>query len=142
MNESERHRAREALVQALYQWDYNPSPAPELEMELLDEGYLEGAERGYFQELLRRVIDRCGELDGHLEAAMGKRRLSEVTAIERAILRLGAAELAHRPDVPRGVVINEAIELAKDYGADSSPRLVNGILGAASGSKSSGGDTK
>jgi N utilization substance protein B len=128
MSESERHRAREALVQALYQWDYNPAPAPELEMELLDEGYLEGAERGYFQELLRRVIDRCGELDGHLEPALGKRRLSEVTAIERAILRLGAAELAFRPDVPRGVVINEAIELAKAFGTTEGYRFVNGVL--------------
>ena len=57
-------------------------------------------------------------------------QLSRMPALDRAILRLGAFELAHRPDVPTAAVINEAVELAKEYSTDDSGRFVNGVLSA------------
>ncbi|MFA9461915.1 transcription antitermination factor NusB [Thiohalorhabdus methylotrophus] len=125
---NERHRAREALVQALYQWNYNPLDPRELEMEFLDAGYLEGTERGYFQHLLRKAVDRHEEIDGLIAPAIMPRRLSELTGVEQAILRAGVCELLERDDVPYRVVINEAVELAKSFGTDQGYRFVNAVL--------------
>ena len=123
-----RHRAREALVQALYQWHYNPMDPRDLEMELLDGGYLEGGERGYFQELLRKAVDRHEEIDALIAPAIMPRRISELTGVELAILRLGVCELLERPDVSYRVVIDEAVELAKSFGTEQGYRFVNAVL--------------
>jgi len=125
---SERHRAREALVQALYQWHYNPTDPRELEMELLDAGYLEGAERAYFQQLLRKAVERMEEINGLIAPAIMPRRMSELTGVEQAILRMGVCELLERSDVPYRVVINEAVELAKSFGTEQGYRFVNAVL--------------
>jgi len=125
---SQRHHAREALVKALYQWHYNPQDPRHLEMEFLDEGYLEDVERGYFQELLRKAVARMEEIDGLIAPAIMPRRMSELTGVEQAILRLAVAELLARYDVPYRVVINEAVELAKGFGTDQGYRFVNAVL--------------
>ncbi|KPV40574.1 hypothetical protein AN478_05180 [Thiohalorhabdus denitrificans] len=125
---NERHRAREALVQALYQWHYNPQDPRELEMEFLDAGYLEGAERAYFQHLLRKAVERHEEIDALIAPAIMPRRLSELTGVEQAILRAGVGELLEREDVPYRVVINEGVELAKSFGTDQGYRFVNAVL--------------
>jgi N utilization substance protein B len=125
---NERHNAREALVKALYQWHYNPQDPRHLEMEFLDEGYLEDVERGYFQELLRQAVARMEEIDGHIAPAIMPRRMSELTGVEQAILRVAVTELLERFDVPYRVVINEAVELAKGFGTDQGYRFVNAVL--------------
>jgi len=123
-----RHRAREALVQALYQWHYNPMDPRELEMEFLDAGYLDGAERAYFQQLIRKAVDRQEEIDGLIAPAVMPRRLSELTGVEMAILRLAVCELLERPDIPYRVIINEAVELAKSFGTEQGYRFVNAVV--------------
>ena len=70
------------------------------------------------------------ELDGAI-APFVDRRMDEIDAIERAALRLGAFELMHRLDVPYRVVLNEAVELAKDFGAEGGHTYVNGVLDKA-----------
>lgn len=123
-----RRRAREALVQALYQWHYNPSDPRELEMELLEGGHLEGVDRGHFQLLLRKVVERLEAIDALIEPAIGPRRISELTTVELAILRVAVCELLERPDISSRVVIDEAVELAKAFGADQGYRFVNAVL--------------
>lgn len=123
-----RHRAREALIQALYQWHYNPSDPRELELELLDGGYLEGIDRAFFQHLLRKAVDRIEEIDGLLAPAIEPRRISVLTGVELAILRAAVCELLERDDIPYRVVINEAVELAKAFGTDQGYRFVNAVL--------------
>lgn len=125
---SERHRAREALVQALYQWHYNPTDPRHLEMELIDGGYLDGADRGYFQPILRKAVERQETVDGLIAAAVMPRRLNELTGVELAILRVAVTELLERSDVPYRVVINEAVELAKAFGTEQGYRFVNAVV--------------
>lgn len=123
-----RHRAREALVQALYQWHYNPQDPRELEMEFLDAGYLDGAERAFFQQLIRKAVDRREEIDGLIAPAVMPRRLNELTGVELAILRAAVCELLERPDIPYRVTINEAVELAKSFGTEQGYRFVNAVV--------------
>ena len=127
-----RERARKLLVQALYQWqlaghDYD---------ELLDQ-YSAGAEynridQAYFAELLRLIIDDAPQLDA-LIARFSARGLEQLDAVGRAVLLLALGELKHRPDVPHKVVINEAVKLAKKYGAAQSYRFVNAVADKAVG---------
>jgi N utilization substance protein B len=123
-----RHRAREALVQALYQWHYNPIDPRDLEMEFLDAGYLDGAERAYFQQLIRKAVERHAEIDALIAPAVMPRRLTELTGVELAILRLAVCELLERSDIPYRVVINEAVELAKSFGTEQGYRFVNAVV--------------
>ena len=81
----------------------------------------------YFEELVRGVPTHLDEIDAHL-APLLDRSIEQVDLIERALLRLGAYELQHHLEVPFRVVINEAVELAKAYGAEQGHRYVNGIL--------------
>jgi len=81
----------------------------------------------YFHELLHKVPAHLDELDGHLTPLLD-RAIEDVDGVERAILRLGCYELAHRLDVPYRVVINESVKLAKTFGADQSHKYINGIL--------------
>lgn len=123
-----RHRARQALVQALYQWHYNPSAPRELDRQLLEAGYLEGVEHAFFQELLRKTIDRQEEIDNLLLPAIQPRRITQLTGVELAILRVAIGELLERPDTPYRVVIDEAVELAKAFGTEQGYRFVNAVL--------------
>ena len=84
----------------------------------------------YFAELVRGVPTRLDELDSALAPCVD-RALESVDPVERAILRLGAYELIEHPEIPYRVVINEAVELAKTFGAEKGHRYVNGVLDKA-----------
>jgi N utilization substance protein B len=84
----------------------------------------------YFAELVRGVPARLTELDAALASCVD-RALESVDPVERAILRLGAYELIEHPEIPYRVVINEAVELAKTFGAEKGHRYVNGVLDKA-----------
>ncbi len=128
MKSSKRYCARQAVVQALYQWHFNPSEVRDLELEFQEEGYLEGAERAYFQEILRKAIADLEEIDAAITEAIRPWRIHELTGVERAILRGAVCELRDRHDVPFRVVINEAVELAKSFGTEHGFRFVNAVL--------------
>ena len=81
----------------------------------------------YFQDLLRGVPTHLNELDAALSPCLD-RALASVDPVERATLRLAAYELAHHPEIPYRVVINEAVELAKVFGAEEGHKYVNGVL--------------
>ena len=80
-----------------------------------------------FEQLLRGVPTNLSQLDGELKSCLD-RSIESVDPVERAILRLGAFELTMRPELPYRVVINEAVELAKIFGAEQGHRYVNGVL--------------
>ncbi len=122
-----RRKARRAAVQALYQWQLNPQDATEIELQFRTEQEMGKVDVDYFHHLLHGVVAQCDELDDLLRPYLD-RLLEEVDPVEKAILRLSAYELAHRPDVPYRVAINEGVELAKTFGAEQSHRFVNGIL--------------
>jgi N utilization substance protein B len=84
--------------------------------------------RPYADEVVRGVSARRDELDQHIRAASTNWRLERMTRVDRTLLRIGTWELLARPDVPRAVILDEAVELAKRYGSEESGAFVNGVL--------------
>jgi N utilization substance protein B len=124
-----RSRARQRTLQALYQWQLNGQHLDEIhaiETQFLEEQDMQGVDKAYFKKLLFAISADYQALDATL-ATVIDRPLEQLTPIELAILRLGAYELL-KTNVPFRVAINEAVELAKGFGADQSHRYVNGVL--------------
>jgi N utilization substance protein B len=84
--------------------------------------------RPYADESVRGVLERREELDETIRGASDNWRIERMTRVDRNVLRLGTWELKHRVDVPRAVILDEAIELAKRYGSEESGAFVNGVL--------------
>jgi N utilization substance protein B len=122
-----RHKARRCATQALYTWQMTGQDLNDVDEEYQLEHDMSKVDVEYFKELLHQVPRHLGELDDHITPLLD-RSLQEVDPVERAILRLGTYELAYRPDVPYKVVINEAVELAKTFGAEHGHKYVNSIL--------------
>lgn len=123
--------ARRAAVQAIYQWQVGGNDVGDIERQFLAEQQdLAKGDTEYFGELLRGVPQHLDQLDAEL-APLLDRPIREVDPVERAVLRLGVYELMFKPDVPYRVVINEAVELAKLFGAEQGHRYVNGVLDKA-----------
>ena len=122
-----RSQARHYAVQAIYQWQMTGQDIRDIRSQFLTENDPAGFEGDYFDKLLSGVPAHLGELDAELTPYLD-RAIESVDPVERAILRLGAFELVHRLDVPYRVVINEAVELAKVFGAEQGHRYVNGVL--------------
>ena len=122
-----RQRARELLIKALYQWQLAGHTRAELSEQYARLPEFARIDQDYFQDLLTAVLDDSEALDA-LISRQAVRAIEQLDAVGRAILLLGLAELKHRSDVPTKVIINEAVELAKRYGAAESFRFVNAVL--------------
>ena len=122
-----RTNARKAAVQALYQWQMAGHDLSEIERQFLEEERLKDAQKSYFTELFYGVPKNLAAIDQALSEFVD-RPVDTIDPVERAILRIGVYELLHRPDMPYRVVLNESINLAKDFDADGSHKYVNGIL--------------
>lgn len=125
-----RSRARRRAAQAVYAWQVGGNPMSLVIEEFRHEQDMEVADLGYFEDLLRGVEKHCAELDAGLVPFLDREML-QVDPIERAVLRLAAYELRYRLDVPYRVVINEAIEVTKRFGAEHGHTYVNGVLDKA-----------
>ncbi|MBT3091485.1 MAG: transcription antitermination factor NusB [Candidatus Thiodiazotropha endolucinida] len=122
-----RNQARKHAVQAIYQWQIAGQDIPDIIDQFLEEQDLNSFEIPYFQDLMKGVPGHLVELDELLKPTLD-RAIESVDPVERAILRLGAYELSHKPEIPYRVVINEAVELAKVFGAEQGHKFVNGVL--------------
>ena len=114
-------------MQALYQWQLTGQEPAQIIAQFQEEQDMERADVAYFQELLQQIPARLETIDDSF-ASFLDRPLQQVDPVELAILRIGAYELAWRRDVPYRVVINEAVEIAKKFGAEQGHRFVNGVL--------------
>jgi N utilization substance protein B len=124
---NQRHKSRQLLVQALYQWQIAQAPINEIIAEFLADNDEKKFDTDYFQEVLHGVNENVAELDECLNP-FTKRPLKDLDPVELAILRLATFELVYKLEIPYRVVINEAIELAKRYGATDGHKFVNGVL--------------
>jgi N utilization substance protein B len=115
------------LVKALYQWQLAGHSVDEITAQFAALPEFERCDCAYFEQLLTIAVDDAAALD-QLIARQAVRAIEQLDAVGRAILLLGLAELKYRDDVPTKVVINEAVELAKRYGATDSFRFVNAVL--------------
>lgn len=128
---AERARARRRAMQALYQWQMTAQSALVIAEQFFEEQNMDTTDVDYFSELLTGVVRDVVQIDEGLTPLLD-RPIAQVDPIERAILRLASYELRSRLDVPFRVVLNEAIDLAKEFGAEGGHSYVNGVLDKAS----------
>jgi len=127
-----RRKARSLALQALYEIDA-VGHDPEVTLNhLLEETKLTEENVSFTQELVRGVVRYKEKLDAHIKRFAPAWPVEQIAVIDRNILRLAIFEILLDNKVPVKVAINEAVELAKDFGSDNSPRFVNGVLGAVS----------
>lgn len=130
MKVAPRHKARELALQGVYAWQLSNNDVEQIELSLATTNDMKKVDMSFFQNLLRGSVSRHEELDVQIKPFLG-RLPEELDPIEKAILRLATFELAQCMEIPYKVVINEAIELAKSYGAQDSHKFVNGVLDKA-----------
>ncbi len=143
-----RRRAREMAVQMLYQSDLGGSGWAEIFGSFDPAGYTAASERprrarisvaaersreveealGYAKDLVRGTLEHREEIDRLIRGQAEHWRLERMPAVDRNILRLAVYELLYETDVPKLVVLDEAIELAKKFGSENTGRFVNGVL--------------
>jgi N utilization substance protein B len=125
-----RHSGREAALQMIFQMEASGADA-DATIELFWRSFVDSADpdgRAYADELVRGVAAAMSDLDRHVVEASAHWRIERMTRVDRNVLRLGSWELVHRKDIPRAVVLDEAVELAKAFGTDDSGSFVNGVL--------------
>jgi len=122
-----RSRARRFALQALYQWDLSKMELADIKRQFLDEEDFSRADKEYFTELLNNIPGKLEIIDSGFSGDIG-RSVDGLDPVERATLRIAVYELMFREDVPCRVIINEAVTLAKKFGADQGHTFVNGVL--------------
>lgn len=123
----QRSKARSIAVQAVYQWQLAGQSIPEIIQQFRLQHSSKKVDLDYFQDLLRGVTNQLSRLDAALAPHLD-RSIASVDPVERAVLRIACYELADHPEIPYRVVINEAVELAKLFGAEQGHKYVNGVL--------------
>jgi N utilization substance protein B len=129
-----RHRARACALQAIYQWEFTEdSPEHIAQHFIIDHseelGDITNMDLDYFRVLVVGTLRNIDAIDAQMTPFLD-RPLSQLNPVELAALRLAIQELTAHPDVPHPVVLNEAIELAKEFGAVDGYKFVNGVLNA------------
>ena len=124
---AQRTRARRLAMQALYQWDMSDNNLSDIEAQFVEEDGFEKADADYFNELLHRIPAKLDEVEAAFEPYLD-RPVKEIDPVERAVLRMASYELMTRIDVPYKVIINEAVNLTKKFGAEQAHKYVNGVL--------------
>lgn len=134
---SNRHLGRIVALQTLYELDFRI----EVKEERLDREeilrrnigrYSEVMEdKKFVSELVRGVLEESDDLDAFIQPLAPEWPLNQIARIDRTVLRMGVWEMKHAENIPIKVIINEAVELAKGFGADNSSKFVNGVLGTA-----------
>ncbi len=146
-----RHLARSIAMQTLYQWDFSERSLPEKfeNMDLEEVISYNLSEFGpglddheFSRELVHGVLDNVKDIDKIIVQYAPDWPLEQITNVDRNILRIGVYEMKMTETIPSRVAINEAIELAKSFGGESSGRFVNGVLGAIYNDIKESGDMK
>jgi N utilization substance protein B len=129
-NSGARTVARKLALQALYRWQLNACEWQDLVQEFATDADMPRADAEYFEALIAAICRSHDELDAAL-APLLDRKPTELDPIEHALLLIGSYELQHRHEVPFRVVINEAVNLARRFGATDGHKFINGVLDRA-----------
>ena len=130
---SNRHLARTIAMQTLFLWDFNGKKSKKLEEDI--RGVFTNFapkfnDHGFVKSLIQGVMKHLSRIDVYISKYATEWPLEQITIVDRNILRIGVYELVLDDDIPAKVAINEAIEIAKAFGGESSGKFVNGVLGA------------
>ena len=141
---SNRRFARALALQSLYEWDFHgcKNNAQEITVRNLEEFAPELDEKDFTVNLVNGIVAHHEDIDGKITKFAPDWPLAKITTVDRNVLRIGTYELAYDPEIPSKVAINEAIELAKTFGGESSGKFVNGVLGAVFRDQASQGISK
>jgi len=127
-----RHLSRTIAMQTLFVWDFNERKK-ELQ-EIMKENFSNFApefdDEGFVEELILGVSKNLAKIDEYIKKYAPEWPIDQITVIDRNVLRLGIYELVFSENIPPKVAINEAIEVAKNFGGESSGKFVNGVLGS------------
>jgi len=129
-----RHLSRSIAMQSLYEWDFKGKESKQLK-EIVKSNVKEFGpgleESDFIWQIIDGVIDNLTKIDKIIEKSAPEWPIDQITIVDRNVLRIGLYELlfGKRNEVPPKVAINEAIELAKTFGGDSSGKFINGVLG-------------
>ena len=126
-SKSERSRAREFALQALYQFLVGQNPAADIDEFTRQLSGFHKADSAHYDALLHGCVEIGADLDALMQPLLD-RPLSEISPIERAALWIGIYELLRCPDIPLRVALNESIELAKEFGGTDGHKYVNAVL--------------
>lgn len=126
-----RRMARELALQALFSVEVGHREAAEVLDEYLST-FSESAQRLFVKDLVLGTLEHSSESDERITPLLEGWTIERLPTIDRLLLRMAAFELKHRPQTPRPVIINEAVELAKRFSTEDSGRFVNGVLSALS----------
>ncbi len=130
---SSRRSARTVALQALYEYDCVGHEPYSCVSRSAQQASLPKTVKAFAEELVKGVIDNKEELDKIIQRFAPSFPVEQLSAVDRNLLRLAIFEIKIEAKVPVKAVINEAVELAKTFGSDSSPRFINGVLGSVSG---------
>ena len=114
-------------MQAIYQWQMAGQSIGDILSQFSTDRDYHKADSAYFSRLVRSVLSECLELDEQLQPFVS-RDIEQVDPVERAILRIATFELTQCPEIPFRVILNEAISLTKNFGAQDAYKFVNGVL--------------
>lgn len=130
---SNRHLARTIAMQTLFAWDFNGKKNDGVEA-LIDENFENFAPQfddgGFVRETIKSILEHNEEIDNYIRRYATEWPLEQITLVDRNVLRIGIYELLYSENIPPRVAINEAIEIAKAFGGESSGKFINGVLGA------------
>ena len=130
---SNRHLARTIAMQSLYQWDFGGKTNESVD-DIITNNLREFApdfdDKGFVADLVNNTVGKIKEIDKLITQYAPDWPIDQITNVDRSILRIGTYELKFSEAIPSKVAINEAIELAKTFGGESSGKFVNGVLGA------------
>jgi N utilization substance protein B len=122
--------ARRCAMQALYQWQLTRQDIGVIDAQFLTEQDMSKTDIVYFQELLHRTLNRSDAINAALQPYLD-RPIEQIDPVEKAILWIAGYEILYRLDIPYRVIINEAVELAKRFGAEQGHKFINGVLDKA-----------
>jgi|688.fasta_scaffold1263731_2 N utilization substance protein B len=122
-----RHKARKLALQGIYQWQFTQESTTEIELQFYQENDMTRIDTDYFSELLHKIPKHLQEIDPAIEEVID-RPFHELNPVELAVMRIAVYELIYRQDVPYKVVINEALQITKTFGATEGFKYVNGVL--------------
>ena len=133
---SMRRKARRALLQVLYEVDTSGHSLEESLGWVTEQAHLDKNGSSFIRHLAEEVIAQRDDLDIEIQRYAQSWPVEQLSPVDRNILRIAIYEVKHGQGVPLQVAINEAVELAKRFGGESSPRFINGVLGAVAESMS------
>ena len=125
-----RHLSRMVAMQTLYEWDFREnSDLPSIQNRNIDE-YSQEVDIPFVNNLIEGVVKNLDQIDKEIEKSAPDWPIEQISLIDKSILRLAIFELKFSKNVPLKVVINEAVELAKQFGGENSSKFINGVLGS------------